>query len=508
VPTVALVFSEATRLRYFHYARSGYLEGLKRLWLGLWSDSVIAEVVGAADLSNMAFLSKYPVIVLMESSGLSEAQISGLVAYADAGGSVVITGDALLYDANGGFTTSVVTRLRDTLGVNYTAEKVCSKFGLRLTLSYGGTDGSGPAAASTATAEGAEDQTVWTPPSCWRNASAIAADGAAEPMVLGTATASGTGGVAAGTVFASKVPLAYRKKVGMGQIATVLWRYDADFNLSEEPCPACTKNDYRYISSGCCGGQTNDTTVISTVVMRLLAERHALPAIVSKRPPATQHTFGNGSYSTVPHTKASIAATGRPLTSATPEQAEKFCNGQSWCAGFDFFSCAAGGKMCADFKTNVVDTEHQEISTLYKRPLINESADPRIRSPRRGAAAETVRAVGEEAADANVDAEFILTEQPLDVIGYGRSHLLDGRATPSRRFNLYFLGGQPISIDLCMPDAPQQIASLYPRDGWNATIEKVEAAKSACPLGSGASVAARVTVTSTGGLNHRAVVLV
>ena len=131
VPTAALVFSEATRLRYFHYARSGYLEGLKRLWLGLWSDSVVAEFVAATDLTDVAFLAKFPVVVLMESSGLTQPQLDGLLAYAHAGGSVVVAGDALLFDAGGNFTTAVVGRLRETLGVAY-GEKVCSKFGLRL----------------------------------------------------------------------------------------------------------------------------------------------------------------------------------------------------------------------------------------------------------------------------------------------------------------------------------------------------------------------------------------
>ena len=146
--------------------------------------------------------------------------------------------------------------------------------------------------------------------------------------------------------------------------------------------------------------------------------------------------------------------------------------------------------MCADFKTNVEDTEHQEISTLYKRPVVNMTG------------------LFRPAAEGQVDAEFILTQQALDVVAFGRSLLPDGRATPSVRCNLYLLGKELVSIDLCMPDAPQQIASLYPKEGWSATIESVPLEKSTCPRASGSGVVARVKVVSTGGLDHRAVVLV
>ena len=161
VKTVAVIFSEATRLRYFHYARSGYLEGLKSLWLELWGGSVVAEVAAAADLTDISFMAKFPVVVLMESSGLTVAQLRGLLVYAEAGGSVVVAGDALLYDGDGSFSTEVVTRLRDTLGVEY-GTKVCSAdvagagFGLKMTLTHMG--GPPPAFRS--------PETVYTRPSC------------------------------------------------------------------------------------------------------------------------------------------------------------------------------------------------------------------------------------------------------------------------------------------------------------------------------------------------------
>ena len=62
---------------------------------------------------------------------------------------------ALLYDGDGAFTTSVVKRLRDTLGVEY-GEKIYSKSGLSLTLSHTGASGGG------SDASGSLD-TVWTP---------------------------------------------------------------------------------------------------------------------------------------------------------------------------------------------------------------------------------------------------------------------------------------------------------------------------------------------------------
>ena len=103
---------------------------------------------------------------------------------------------------------------------------------------------------------------------------------------------------------------------------------------------------YRSISSGCCGGQTNSTAVISGVVLRLPRERAALPTVALKTPPA-----------------------------------------------------------------------------------------------------------GVSASNA-VDAEFILTTQPLDVAGYGRTHLPDGRLPSVVRYNVYLLGSEVVTIDLCMPNAP------------------------------------------------------
>ena len=59
--------------------------------------------------------------------------------------------------------------------------------------------------------------------------------------------------------------------------------------------------------------------------------------------------------------------------------------------------------MCADFKKSVEETEPQTISTLYRRPVVNTSSS-----------------VGSAAAGAGeVDAEFILTTQPLDIDGPG-----------------------------------------------------------------------------------------
>jgi hypothetical protein len=120
---------------------------------------------------------------------------------------------------------------------------------------------------------------------------------------------------------------------------------------------------------------------------------------------------------------------------------------------------------------------------------------------------------GVSASDA-VDAEFILTTQPLDVAGYGRTHLPDGRLPPAVRYNVYLLGSEVVTIDLCMQKAPQHVASLYPKPGWNATLTAMPLEHSSCPQGNGrlgstgAAVAARLTVVSTGGLSHRAVVLV
>lgn len=55
----------------------------------------------------------------------------------------------------------------------------------------------------------------------------------------------------------------------------------------------------------------------------------------------------------------------------------------------------------------------------------------------------------------SADAEFILATQPLDLASYDRTHLPDGRLTPAVRYNVYLLSTDRVTIDLCMPKAPQ-----------------------------------------------------
>ena len=74
----------------------------------------------------------------------------------------------------------------------------------------------------------------------------------------------------------------------------------------------------------------------------------------------------------------------------------------------------------------------------------------------------------------SADAEFILATQPLDLASYDRTHLPDGRLTPAVRYNVYLLSTDRVTIDLCMPKAPQHIASFYPRSVWNATIRTIQ----------------------------------
>jgi len=72
---VAFVFSEATRKRYFHYTRAGYLDVLSQVWGQLFDQSIVAEVVSNLDLHDAQRLSKYQVLVVIESSGFSDSQV-------------------------------------------------------------------------------------------------------------------------------------------------------------------------------------------------------------------------------------------------------------------------------------------------------------------------------------------------------------------------------------------------------------------------------------------------
>eukprot|EP01043_Picozoa_sp_COSAG02_P015742 COSAG02_NODE_678_length_18586_cov_39.649375_10_plen_930_part_00 len=120
VTSVAFVFSDTTRKRYFHYARGGYLEILSRVWGRLFDDSIVAEVVSNLDLHDTQRLSKYQLLVVVESSGFSESQLRELRAFASNGGTLVVSGDALLFDAEGE-KQILSASMTAAVGLNYTS---------------------------------------------------------------------------------------------------------------------------------------------------------------------------------------------------------------------------------------------------------------------------------------------------------------------------------------------------------------------------------------------------
>ena len=466
--TAALVYSEATRLRYFHFAREGYLNGLEQLWVDLFNRGITSEVVPASMLEG-ASESGYKVIVVMESSGLTRDQLAGLRAFARGGGRVVIAGDALLYGESGERNSSAAESMATSIGFAYAANQSCAcngtdgGFGIEVDLHLHGSSSTFRALPSCfhgvrpgslqAKAVGTADLVALAPSlpppptpggyhafkrmkasaPAYGPQHAVKSVAEAEALCNADATCLGfdyfwcdgktdakmcadlkknvTAREPQSTctlyvkphhvtppsppppppppprLWKQDVPLVLRNSVqGGGAFTTVLWRNDADCNLAGDPCPECEKGQFRGTQdgSGCCGGQTNSTDVISAAVLKELEP--SMPALV---------------------------------VGAVPN-----------------------------------------------------------------------------------DPTFIVTIQRLNTThSRWADWQRDGRGM---RYNVYFLANETVAIDLCLGNA-RAVSSQYPRTGWSVEAARVATQDSAC---AGDGGALRINVTDTGGLNVRVVSVV
>ena len=94
------VFSENTRYRYEGFSRKAYLEVCDGLTLACLQASLPLNWVNVLDLGQED-LERYRVLVLPETSGLTAEQLDRLRDYAEAGGNLLVVGDALRHNEQG-----------------------------------------------------------------------------------------------------------------------------------------------------------------------------------------------------------------------------------------------------------------------------------------------------------------------------------------------------------------------------------------------------------------------
>lgn len=100
VSPIAVVYSENTRYRWPRYSRAPYMAVMRGITERFLDRSLPLEFVNALDLPERS-LDNYRMLILPETSGLTEPQQEALLDYASDGGTLLLGGGALLYDERG-----------------------------------------------------------------------------------------------------------------------------------------------------------------------------------------------------------------------------------------------------------------------------------------------------------------------------------------------------------------------------------------------------------------------
>jgi hypothetical protein len=102
VSHVGIVFSEATRFRFPCYDRAPYVAAMEPIANAGLQRSAPVEFVNALDLGKpQKQLSRFKLLILPRTSGLSATELDHLRRYVRAGGSLLVAGDALRHDSRG-----------------------------------------------------------------------------------------------------------------------------------------------------------------------------------------------------------------------------------------------------------------------------------------------------------------------------------------------------------------------------------------------------------------------
>ncbi len=100
VTNIAIVYNEKTRYHYDQYSRDDYMNLLRGLTEPLLASGNPVRFISNVNLATTP-LAPYKAILLPECSGFSDDQLAVIKNYAEKGGIVLITGDALSYTEGG-----------------------------------------------------------------------------------------------------------------------------------------------------------------------------------------------------------------------------------------------------------------------------------------------------------------------------------------------------------------------------------------------------------------------
>ncbi|MEO6837344.1 MAG: beta-galactosidase trimerization domain-containing protein, partial [Ginsengibacter sp.] len=100
VTNIAIIYNEKTRYHYDQYKRDNYINLLREITEPLLNSGNPVRFISNVNLA-ITSLEPYKALLLPESSGFSENELAIIKNYAKNGGIVLITGDALSYEADG-----------------------------------------------------------------------------------------------------------------------------------------------------------------------------------------------------------------------------------------------------------------------------------------------------------------------------------------------------------------------------------------------------------------------
>jgi hypothetical protein len=101
VDYAALVISEETRYRWQHYDRTQLKVAMQAIFGHYFDRSTTLSFVLNLDLPKTDLVGRYKLLVVLETSGLADAEAAALERYARAGGKLLLVGGAGLFDATG-----------------------------------------------------------------------------------------------------------------------------------------------------------------------------------------------------------------------------------------------------------------------------------------------------------------------------------------------------------------------------------------------------------------------
>ena len=100
VSPMAIVYSEATRFRYGDYDRKPYMDVCEKITDAFLKRSIPLDFINALDLQKRE-LTKYRILVLPLTSGLTADECEALRRYVRGGGTLLVAGEALRHDPHG-----------------------------------------------------------------------------------------------------------------------------------------------------------------------------------------------------------------------------------------------------------------------------------------------------------------------------------------------------------------------------------------------------------------------